>query len=504
MAGVLADTVREAGRRFCELAALVDPDGSRLTYAELDRRSDLIAAGLVRRGVRPGDRVVLRLPSDSRYVLAYAAAAKAGAITAGVNPRLAPPEQEALVDLADPAIVLVTRDDVDALEREGARTAASPGAPETLPPDPDRPVAIVFTSGTTGLPKGAVFAEAQLRAVAQADTGGVWATEPGPAMLASTQFAHVGFMTKLPWYLQAATRTHVLDRWRADDVLRIAAAERMPSIGAVAPQFALMLRSLEMDRHDWGHVRTLIAGAAASPPALVEEARRRFGAAYSIRYSSTESGGCGTGTAFDADDEEALYTVGRPRHGVAVKVVADDGTVVPQGDDGEVGELWLRTPTQMTGYWRDPEATAGTVVDGWLRTGDLARIDQRGLVRLAGRRKEMFVRGGYNVYPAEVEAQVAAHPAVAEAAVVPRPDSVMGEVGVAVVVPRDPANPPTLESLRSFLSGRLASYKRPEAIRLVEALPLTPMQKLDRRTLATYEAGQADEDEAGRPAARLS
>jgi acyl-CoA synthetase (AMP-forming)/AMP-acid ligase II len=486
---VLAETVREAGRRFGELAALVDPDGSRLTYAELDRRSDLIAAGLVRRGVRPGSRVVLRVPSDSRYVLAYAAAAKVGAITAGINPRLAPPEQEALVELADPEVVLTTADDVAALERDGA----SPGAtiPDPLSPDPDRAVAIVFTSGTTGLPKGAVFCEAQLRAVTEADTGGVWATGPGPAMLASTQFAHIGFMTKLPWYLQTASRTHVLDRWRADDVLRIVAAERMPSIGAVAPQFALMLRSPEMDRHDWGHVRTLIAGAAASPPALVDEARRRFGAAYSIRYSSTESGGCGTGTAFDADDTEALYTVGRPRGAVAVRVVADDGTVNASGDDGDVGELWLRTPTQMVGYWRDPEATATTIVDGWLRTGDLARIDERGLVRLAGRRKEMFVRGGYNVYPAEVEAHIATHPAVAEAAVVPRPDPVMGEIGVAVVVPRDPANPPTLDALRSFLDGRLASYKRPEAIRLVEALPLTPMQKLDRRGLAAHEAEQA-------------
>jgi acyl-CoA synthetase (AMP-forming)/AMP-acid ligase II len=484
VAGVLADTVREAGRRFGELAAMVDPDGARLTHAELDRRSDAVAAGLVLRGVRPGARVVLRLPSDSRYVLAYAAAAKVGAVTAGINPRLAPPEQDALVELADPEVVLATADDVASLERDGATAVA----PDRLPPDPDRPVAIVFTSGTTGLPKGAVFTETQLRAVAEADTGGVWATGPGPAMLASTQFAHIGFMTKLPWYLQTASRTHVLARWRADDVLQIVASERMPSIGAVAPQFALMLRSPEMDRHDWSHVRTLIAGAAASPPALVDEARRRFGAAYSIRYSSTESGGCGTGTAFDADDTEALYTVGRPRRAVAVRVVSDDvGTV---GEDGDVGELWLRTPTQMVGYWRDPEATASTIVDGWLRTGDLARIDERGLVRLAGRRKEMFVRGGYNVYPAEVEAHLAAHPSVAEAAVVPRPDPVMGEIGVAVVVPGDPADPPTLDALRSFLDGRMASYKRPEAIRLVEALPLTPMQKLDRRALAAHEAGE--------------
>jgi len=478
---MLAATVREAARRFGELVAFVDPDGSSLTYRDLDARSDRVAAGLARRGVRPGDRVVLRLPSETGYVVAYAATAKLGAVTAGVNPRLAPPEQQALVELADPAVVLTEPGEVAELAEAGrhAGTVAPP------PPDPDRPVAIVFTSGTTGRPKGAVFGARQLEAVAEADTGGAWATGPGPAMLASTQFAHVGFMTKLPWYLRAATRTHVLGRWRADDALRTIAAQAMPSIGGVAPQLALMLRSPEMDRHGWAHVRTIVAGGAASPPALVDEARRRFGAAYSIRYSSTESGGCGTGTAFDADDDEALATVGRPREGVEVTVRDEGGDPLPAG---EVGEQWLRSPTQMVDYWRDPEATAVTVVGGWLRTGDLARIDDRGLVRLAGRRTEMFVRGGYNVYPAEVEAQLGAHPAVADVAVVPRPDPVMGEVGVAVVVPRDPAAPPTLAELRSWLTGRLAGYKLPEALVAVEALPLTPMQKLDRRTLTARAA----------------
>src|SRR4029450_6207944 len=119
-------------------------------------------------------------------------------------------------------------------------------------------------------------------------------------------------------YLRLAPRTHILGRWRADDALRTIAEQRMPSIGGVAPQIALMLRSPEIDRHDWAHVRTLVVGAAASPPALVAEARERFGAAYSIRYSSTESGGCGTATAFDADDDEALHTGGAPRRGSGV------------------------------------------------------------------------------------------------------------------------------------------------------------------------------------------
>ena len=478
---MLAATVRSAALRFGPQAAFVDPDGTPLSYADLDRRSDAVAAGLVARGVGPGDRVVLRLPSDTGYVIAYAAAAKAGAITAGINPRLAPPEQEALVALADPALVLDDPGDVAGL------AAAGDGHPApVLDPDPDRPVAIVFTSGTTGLPKAALFCERQLEAVAVADTGGAWA-EPGtqgPAMLASTQFAHIGFTTKLPWYLRLASRTHILGRWRAADALRTIAEQRMPSIGGVAPQLALMVRSPEAARHDWSHVATLVVGGAASPPALVAAARDIFGAAYSIRYSSTESGGCGTGTAFDADDEEALHTVGSPRPGIEVSVRDEDGRPVRGG----VGELWLRSPTQMAGYWRDPEGTAAAIVDGWLRTGDLARVDERGLVRLAGRRKEMFVRGGYNVYPAEVEAALAAHPGVADVAVVPRPDPVMGEIGVAVVVPADPATPPSLADLRGHLDGRLAAWKQPEALRVVADLPLTPMQKLDRRALVAHEA----------------
>jgi acyl-CoA synthetase (AMP-forming)/AMP-acid ligase II len=487
---VLAATVREAARRFGDLTALVDPDGSTVSYADLDRRSDAVASALAARGVGEGDRVVLQVPSDSGYVVAYAGAAKLGAITAGINPRLAPPEQEALVTLADPAVVLTEPGELAELLAAGNAIVDRAGAPPALPADPDRPVAIVFTSGTTGLPKGAVFCERQLEAVAVADTGGAWAPDgqPGPAMLASTQFAHIGITTKLPWYLRLATRTHILGRWRADDALRTIAEQRMPSIGGVAAQLALMVRSPEAERHHWDHVTTIVVGGAASPPALVAAARQRFGAAYSIRYSSTESGGCGTGTAFDADDDEALHSVGRPRPGVEAEVRDTEGR---RAACDEVGELWLRTPTQTSGYWRDPEATAAAIVGGWLRTGDLARIDERGLVRLAGRAKEMFIRGGYNVYPAEVEAALAAHPAVAEVAVVPRPDPVMGEIGVAVVVPLDPAVPPTLTDVRSFLADRLAAYKLPEAVRIVDELPLTPMQKVDRRALAEREATAA-------------
>jgi acyl-CoA synthetase (AMP-forming)/AMP-acid ligase II len=314
-------------------------------------------------------------------------------------------------------------------------------------------------------------------------------------MLASTQFAHVGMALKLPWYVQAGMTLHVLPRWRADDALEIVARERMPSLGVVAPQLALMLRSPLMDTLDLSSVRTIVAGGAPSPPALVEEARRRFGAGYSIRYSSTESGGVGLATAVDAPDEEALHTVGRPRPGVEARIAGDGDQPLPVG---EVGELQLRSPAVMDGYWRDPEATAcALTTDGWLRTGDLARIDDRGCVVLAGRRSEMYLRGGYNVFPMEVEAVLGDHPAVASVVVVPRAHDTLGEVGVAVVVPTAGSTPPTLEELRAHAAGRLARHKLPEGLVVVDHLPLTGMSKVDRRAARALVAAEGPTRQRG-------
>ncbi|MCB0977043.1 MAG: AMP-binding protein [Acidimicrobiales bacterium] len=475
----LPATVAEAARRFGDRPAFVDPDGSTLTYAELHRRSEAVAAGLAEAGVVPGTVVGLTLPSESAWVVAYAAVVRCGATIAGVNPRLTENERSGCLAKVSPTIVLADSDQVSSLERQG-RTAPEPG------PDADRPVAVVFTSGTTGAPKGAVFTDRQLVAVARYDTGAVWGSSP-IAQFGSTQFAHVGFTTKLPWYLRLGTTTHLLARWRAADVLDLVEREGIRTIGAVAPQIALMLRDPDFDRRDLSQVSQLVVGGAASPPALVEEARRRFDAGYSIRWSSTESGGVGTATAPDAPDEEALHTVGRPRPGMALEVRGDDGTPLSHG---EVGMVWLQSDAVMSRYWDDPVATAETLVDGWLRTGDLGRIDDNGCLVLAGRSGDMFIRGGYNVHPAEVEAVIGSHPGVREVVVVPRPDQVLGEIGVAVVVPTDPNRPPTLAELRDHGSSRLAHHKLPEATRIVDELPLTAMQKIDRRALREIEAAE--------------
>ena len=485
--------VADAARRFGSRTAVVGDNGLRLDYLDLDLISDAVASGLQQRGIGVGDVVALLLPSSPEYLVAYLAAAKIGAVTAGINPRLPRAQRSALLEVAGPSLVVGTHDlleggGVDAAVEEVAQAVEADtclarlrgdGPPATPPPDPDRIVAVVFTSGTTGTPKGAVFTERHLAAIDHLDTGDAPWGSGGP-MLSSTELVHVGAMTKLRWYLRLGATIHLLTRWRPGPALRIISEQRMPSIGAIAPQIALLLQLEDFDRHDVSAVTTIVAGGAPSPPELVAEARERFGAAYSIRYSSTESGGVGTGTAFTAGDEEALHTVGRPRPGVELRLTTANGEVLPRG---EVGVVELRSPAVMAGYWRNPEATQAALADGWLRTGDLGVIDDRGCLRLRGRGTDMYIRGGYNVHPETVEAVLGRHPAIADVGVVPAPDPVLGEVGVAAVVLRPGTAGIDLPQLRAFAARELARHEQPERLVVVDQLPRTPLHKLDRQAL---------------------
>ena len=465
-------TVAEAARRFGDRTAYVTESGWSLSYAELDRISDEVAVGLDREGVREGDVVGLVLPPGTDYLLAYCAAAKLGAITAGVNDRLSAPERAAVLELAGPKLTI---DDPQTVLRD-LRVAGA--APPVLADDPERPVAIIFTSGTTGLPKGAVYCNRQLAFITQTDTGGEWDT--GGRSFSGTSYAHLGFMTKLPGSLQRGGTTFIMQRWRAGEALELLAREKMTTVAGVPTQLALMLRHPDFDSFDLSSVRAIIAGGGPVTPGLAEEARRRFGALLATRYSCTEAG-IGLGTAFDDPEEDAIISVGRPHASVDLALFDADERPVAAG---EVGEVCLRSPAVMSGYWRDPEQTAAAfTADGFVRTGDLGWIDDRGRLRLVGRSKEMYVRGGYNVYPVEVESVLSTHPDIAAVAIVPRADDVMGEIGIAVVVPRDATRVPTIEELRAFAGPHVATYKLPEALVVRTELPLTAGEKVDRRAL---------------------
>ncbi|TML58826.1 MAG: acyl--CoA ligase [Actinobacteria bacterium] len=494
---MLGEVVREAARRFGDTVAQVAASGWEVTYADLDRLSDEVAAGFRTRGLREGDVVALVLPSVPEYAIAYLGAAKAGLVTAGVNPRLSATERDAVLSVADPRLVLAT---AELAPRAGDIVEVTPAAHgdsalagvrargETvpdLPDDPDRPVAIIFTSGTTGAPKGAVFGVRQLRAITAIDVGDRWGG--GGRSLWGTALSHLGFMTKFAGNLRQGGTAHLTLRWRADEHLRFIAEHRMGYVSGIPTQVALMLRVPDLDHYDLSCVKAIVMGGGPATPALVREARARFAAPLSVRYSCTEAG-IGVGTSFDDPDEDAEVSVGRPLPGVELALRdADDRPVAA----GEIGAVCLRSPAVMTGYYRDPEAsTAAFTADGFVRTGDLGRLDEQGRLHLAGRTKEMYVRGGYNVYPFEVESVLSQHPDVAAVAVVPLDDPVMGEVGVAFVVPRRRDKPPALAELRRFGQDRLAAYKLPERVVAVDELPLTAGEKVDRRALAEIVASE--------------
>jgi acyl-CoA synthetase (AMP-forming)/AMP-acid ligase II len=488
---VLADVVREAAARYGERPLYVMPDGSTLDYAGLDIRSDAMAEALAGKGVRAGDVVALLVPSGPSYAVLYAAAAKLGAVTAGVNHRLAPSERRRCIDVADPRVVvadaalaaqsaLEARGEGDVIDLATLEAATGSGA-RPVPPtgDPDRPVAIVFTSGTTGAPRGAVFTEGQLDAVSLVDGGMRWGE--GGRGLASTSFSHLGYMTKLPQALRGGGTSFVMTRWSARDALAAVAEHGITMLGGIPTQVALMLRRPEFDDTDTSSVQLIALGGGPATPSLVREARARFGVPVVVRYTCTEAG-VGVGTAPGDPPEDAEESVGRARAGVELTIRDEHDSPLPRG---ETGQVCLRSGAVMARYHRDPEATAAVMTsDGAVRTGDLGRLDDDDRLHLVGRIKEMYVRGGYNVHPQEVERVLADHPAVAQVAVVARPDPVMGEVGVAVVVPADPGRPPSLEDLRRYAGTELAAHKLPEDVMVRADLPRTAMEKVDRRALA--------------------
>jgi acyl-CoA synthetase (AMP-forming)/AMP-acid ligase II len=223
----------------------------------------------------------------------------------------------------------------------------------------------------------------------------------------------------------------------------------------------------------------LLGGAPASP-ALIRRVQETLGVRVAVRYSSTEVG-IATGSLPDDPIEVLATTVGKPTPGVELRIVDAEGRPLPTE---EIGHVIVRSPATMRGYWRDPEATAATIdAEGWVRTGDLGWLAAAGYLHLRGRQSEMFIRGGFNVYPAEIEDLLALHPKIARAAIVGLPDEVFGEVGWAFVVPREPSDPPTLAELRAYVGAELASFKRPDGLTVLPELPLTPMFKVDKQAL---------------------
>ncbi|MBB5133221.1 acyl-CoA synthetase (AMP-forming)/AMP-acid ligase II [Thermocatellispora tengchongensis] len=384
----------EAARRFGARAAF-DTEGFALSFADLDRLSDRVAAGMAHRGVRLGDVVALVLPGGAEYPICFLAAAKIGAVTAGLAP--GHPATAALLRRLDPALVIAapgvpgvpaTAVVLPCAERRRDRTYAAarlgglarPEAPPPpLPPDPLRPVAVVFTRGRSGPPRGAVFGNAQLSAIRAQGAGVRWGT--GEARLFGHHPGHVAFTTRIPVFLQTGRTVHVLPRWDPEAALRVLAGGGVGVLQGTPAQLSGMLVALGGGRAP--SVRLVLSGGAPAAPELIGEVRARFGARVCNRYVCTEAG-LGIGTRPDDPPEDAEVSVGRPGAGVDLSIRDPAGAPVRRG---EMGEVLLRSKAVMSGYFRDPAASLGAFArDGFVRTGDLGALDGSGRLRLVAAR----------------------------------------------------------------------------------------------------------------------
>ena len=447
--------------------ALVELGGERVTYRQLWDRAARVAGALRAAGVQPGDRVANRLPNGNDWVYAFWGTLLAGAVVVPVNIRFAEPEVRYVVDDSGAAFVF---EPGAALPDDEALEITDQGHSDLA--------AIFYTSGTTGFPKGAMTThenflsnvETCLRCLA------IDRSEPASTLISVPLFHVTGCNSQLLVMTAIAGASVIMPAFEVQAFLRAVQNERISVLTTVPAIYWLALQQPEFEQIDTSSVRSLSYGGAPIAPDLVHRIQQAFPTArVGNGFGLTETASVSTYLPHE-DAAEHADTVGYPAPVVDVRL--DD----PDPDSG-VGELLIRGPNVVPGYWRKPEQTAETFVDGWLHSGDLARIDDDGRVAIVDRKKDMINRGGENVYCVEVENALAAHPDVGEVAVIGVPDSMMGEKVGAVVVPR-PGRTPDVAELTSFAREHLADFKVPQYVVVrSEPLPRNPGGKVLKPSL---------------------
>ncbi|MFJ9179314.1 long-chain fatty acid--CoA ligase [Streptomyces sp. NPDC102360] len=465
-----------------------------LDYRTLDEQSARVAAWLVGEGVTPGDRVAVMLPNIPRFAVVYYGALRAGAVVVPMNPLLK--ADEIAYGAGDCGAHAILTSGVSAEQASAA--ADRLGIPCTDVTDDvfattlaavrphggivdragDDPAVVLYTSGTTGRPKGAVLTHDNLRSNTETVSRLLGITG-ADTVFGGLPFFHVFGQT---CGLNAAVLTGacvtLLPRFDAAAALRILARDRVTVMEGVPTMFVALLAAAEAaGGAGAGAVRVAATGGAAMPVDVLHRFEAAFGCPVVEGYGLSETSPVVTLGAVDGVRKPG--SIGTPVDGVEVRLIDDEGKDVA---DGATGELAVRGPNVMTGYWNRPEADAAAFTDGWFRTGDLARRDTDGHYFIVDRKKDMIIRGGYNVYPREIEEVFYTHPAVAEAAVVGVPHDLHGEEVTAVITLR-PGSTTTSEELTDYVKARVAPYKYPRTIRLVDALPKGPTGKILKRAL---------------------
>jgi long-chain acyl-CoA synthetase len=484
----LADTTRvHAGR------VAVRVDNAAMTYRALDEASARVAGLLHERELKPGDRVGIMMPNVAEVPVVYYGILRAGGVVVPMNPLLK--AREVAYYLGDSGAGLVFAWHAFAKEaRAGAEQAKAElivvdevGFPDLLasatPADEithrysEDTAVILYTSGTTGQPKGAELTHGNLISNTEVACTDIVRARQEDVIFGGLPLFHVfGQTVALNVAVASGACLTLLPRFDAAHALRIIAAHRVTVFAAVPTMYVALLHQPDRADYDVSTLRTCISGGAALPVEVLRGFEDAFGCAVLEGYGLSETSPV---ASFNHPGRERKPgSIGTPIRGTQMRVVDDSDHEVPPG---VVGEIVIRGPNVMKGYWRRPEATAEAIRDGWFHSGDLARVDEDGYFYIVDRKKDLIIRGGYNIYPREIEEVLYEHPAVAEAAVIGLPHPALGEeVGAAVAL--KPGATVSADELREYLKGQVAAYKYPRHVWIVDVLPKGPtgkIQKLD-------------------------
>jgi long-chain acyl-CoA synthetase len=436
-------------------------DGAALSYAELDRRAAVAARELRERGVGAGDRVAIKLPNSPAFVAAYFGALRLGAVVVPLNPLLAPPEIAERVASSTPAVFV-----------DEELPAVGEAAGEVVDRHDTDAAVILFTSGTSGRPKGAILTHGGVLAAAR-NAADAMAFTRDDVVLGAAPFSHVlGQSTGIFSTLLAGAAVSVVQRFEPEQTLATMARTGTTILLGV-PTMCIALCQAARSADELPPVRIAHVGGAAVPVEVARDFERTFGGDVYEGYGLTELSGIAT-----------TYTVGQERKPGSVGMALGGTDMrIHDPDERGVGEVQFRGPSVIPGYWNDREATSEAIdAEGWLATGDMGYVDEEGYLFLVDRKKELIIRGGYNVYPREVEEALYAHPDVLEAAVVGFPHETLGEEVAALVV-RRPGTTLDVEELAAWARERVAAYKYPRRVVFVDELPKGPTGKILKRAI---------------------
>ena len=497
-----ADVLGERSRLTPDKTALVDiATGQQWTYGELDRRARACASMWRELGALKGDRVAILSHNRPEYIEAFAAAGKSGVILVTLGTRLTAHELAHIVQDAQPKILLYESSFGDKLAKLGELLAAAmpqlicfdgdgetgsdsalyetrlaDQTPEAYEPpicDGEDVYCLLYTSGTTGAPKGVMIPH-RMVAWNGYNTACCWQLREDDVSPIFTPLYHAGGLLAFLVPIMTIGGTLVLHRsFDEEEIWRTIAEQRCTVVLGVPTIYRLLMESPAFEGADLSSLRWMISGGAPLPHYLIEAYQER-GVVFKQGFGMTEVGvNCFSMTV--EESKQKIGSIGKPMMFTEVRIVDEDGQDVA---DGEVGEMLFRGPHVSLGYWRNEAATEKAYdSDGFYHSGDQARRDEDGFFYVAGRAKDMFISGGVNIYPAEIEGALLQHPQVEDAAVIGAPDEKWGEIGVAYLVPR-PGDGLEIESVEAHLEDRLARFKRPREYRLIDALPRNDYGKI--------------------------